>query len=503
MTKSHNKSGGLLSHTFGLAKKIGETGLDLLDQATSKSVTKLSNQPTQGTVIEGSSKKTGNNKKKYDNPQQMMREHVPQVSRQLLGRHYNRVNNVASFISPTLNDKMSDYFFEKLNDFVSNASSVEHVLKEVGARDLQELRQDVARSERISQALANQNKVVALVQGSLTGLSGVIGAAIDVPTSLALALRMVYQTGRAHGFELNKAEEQEVVQYIFKQIDFGSVAEKQALLVAVRTISNVIQTHNVQQLQQFLGSDSNAEPLKKWLSNEDGHLKWAWIDKLPQMSFLSKLTPLAGAGISAVYSWKLVEDANDKAITIFAEARRYLILHPDEQLTALVAYEKSEKLLASASPILLADLSSNEKEVGLQSQAVSEPNQVISDVQVIAKQEDVEAELVTHEKTVADLATEFVQPPSEQASDTQKEITPAVEEEHVVETSKAPTEAVSTEEQNTPEKPKVAQELEVAAQTEDVTKATDTESPANVDNKVDVKSTEKKQPELKRTKKSS
>ena len=274
MTKSNNKSRGLLSQTLGLAKKIGETGFELLHHAAPKTVTTLSNQPDQRTVIEGFAEKSGYRQKKYDHPQQMMREHVPQVSRQLFGRHYQRINNVTSFISPQLNDKMSDYFFDKLNDFVSNASSVDHVLKEVGARNLEELKTDVARSERISQALANQNKVLAVLQGSLTGISGVIGAALDVPTSLALALRMVYQTGRAHGFELEKNEEQDVVQYIFKQIDLGSVAEKQALLVAVRTLSQVLQNHNVQQLQQFLGSDNSADPLKKWLSNEDGSLKW-------------------------------------------------------------------------------------------------------------------------------------------------------------------------------------------------------------------------------------
>ena len=402
MTKSNNKSRGLLSQTLGLAKKIGETGFELLHHAAPKTVTTLSNQPDQRTVIEGFAEKSGYRQKKYDHPQQMMREHVPQVSRQLFGRHYQRINNVTSFISPQLNDKMSDYFFDKLNDFVSNASSVDHVLKEVGARNLEELKTDVARSERISQALANQNKVLAVLQGSLTGISGVIGAALDVPTSLALALRMVYQTGRAHGFELEKNEEQDVVQYIFKQIDLGSVAEKQALLVAVRTLSQVLQNHNVQQLQQFLGSDNSADPLKKWLSNEDGSLKWSWVDKLPQMTFLNKLTPLAGVGISAVYSWKLVEDANEKAIAIFSEARRYLILHPEKQLSALVAYEKSEILLAKASPILLADFEATESQPV--KSVETEQNEVITEVQVMSKQDaqDVKKEV----KTLQDLAEE-------------------------------------------------------------------------------------------------
>ena len=180
------------------------------------------------------------------------------------------------------------------------------------------------------------------------------------------------------------------------------MAEKQALLVAVRTLSQVLQNHNVQQLQQFLGSDNSADPLKKWLSNEDGSLKWSWVDKLPQMTFLNKLTPLAGAGISAVYSWKLVEDANEKAIAIFSEARRYLILHPEEQLSALVAYEKSEILLAKASPILLADFEATESQPV--KSVETEQNEVITEVQVMSKQDaqDVKKEV----KTLQDLAEE-------------------------------------------------------------------------------------------------
>ena len=59
MTKSNNKSRGLLSQTLGLAKKIGETGFELLHHAAPKTVTTLSNQPDQRTVIEGFAEKSG------------------------------------------------------------------------------------------------------------------------------------------------------------------------------------------------------------------------------------------------------------------------------------------------------------------------------------------------------------------------------------------------------------------------------------------------------------
>ncbi len=357
MANSNNKqSGGFISNAFGVAKKLSTTGLSVLNHVAPGTVAKITQAPQDHQVVQGVAREKGGfEKKSYDNPQQMIREQLPKLSSQLLGRHYKKVNNVASFISPDLNDKLADYFFDKLNDFVSESSSVDALLKEVGVKDLSALANDPARSQRISQALANQNKIIAAVQGTLTGTTGVIGSAIDVPTSIALALRSIYQTGRAHGFELSH-KDQDVVEFIFKQIDLGSVAEKQALLMAVRTVANVMQTHNVDQLQQLLGSANDAELIKKWISNEDGSFKWSWLNGLPKLGLFSKLTPLATIGISAVYSWKLVDDATDKAQVVFLTARQYLIEHPDQKIDALTAYEKVGQFLAQTSPLSLQDV---------------------------------------------------------------------------------------------------------------------------------------------------
>ena len=111
----------------------------------------------------------------------MLREHLPNVSRQLLGRRFNTVNNVAHFVSPQLADKVSDYFYNHLNQFSNQMSSVDAILNEAGAKDLEELTQDTTRSQRISQAFAEQNKWMATVQGAVSGVTGVLGTAIDIP----------------------------------------------------------------------------------------------------------------------------------------------------------------------------------------------------------------------------------------------------------------------------------------------------------------------------------
>ncbi len=358
MVNANNKqSNGLISNAFGVAKKFSSTGLDLLNHVAPDSVTKALKPSSSDQVIDGSAKtKSAFSAKKYDNPQQMLREHLPNVSRQLLGRRFNTVNNVAHFVSPDLTEKVSNYFYERLNQFSNQTSSVDAILNEAGAKDLEELTQDVDRSKRISQALGEQNKWIATVQGAVSGASGMLGTAIDIPASLLMALRTIYQVGRSYGFDLSKEDDQEIVQHIFRQIDLSLIAEKQTLLLGLKALSNTLKTHDISQLQAMLGSDNDVSAIKQWLSRHEGEAKWEWMNHLPKISILerlTKLTPLASAGIGAVYSHRFVEDVNQKAQEAFSHARQYLIQHQDSQLSPYAAYEKAVSLLQQATPKLL------------------------------------------------------------------------------------------------------------------------------------------------------
>ena len=358
MAKSNNKpTNSLLSNAFGVAKKLSSTGVSIINHVAPESVTKVIQPQKNGQTLEGQSHQTGLfDVKKYDNPQQILREHVPNVSRQLLGRHFSTVNNVANFVAPQFTDKISDYLFDQLNHFSSELSSVDAVLDEAGVRDLEVLTQDVDRSHRISQALAEQNKWIASIQGAITGATGLLGSTIDIPASLLMTLRVIYQVGRSYGFDLSKETDQDIVQFIFKQVDLSLIAEKQTLLMAVKALTNTLQTNDLSQLQQMLGSDTDAAALKKYVLDEQGQFKWAWLNQLPKVSLLNQITrlsPVASAGISAVYSRRLVDEVNQKAQQVFSNARQYIIQHQDLTLPPLHAYERSIELLAQATPKLL------------------------------------------------------------------------------------------------------------------------------------------------------
>lgn len=414
MADSNNKQrSGFFSNAFGVAKKLSHTGLNLLNQVAPDAVSTLTNSPTG----DATTPKTKSKSKTYERPQHVLREHLPTVSRQLLGRHYAKANRMASFVSPQLSDKAADYLFGQLNQFSSNMCSVDAVLDEAGVRDLEMLTQDVDRSKRISQALSEQNKIIAILQGALTGATGFVGSTVDVPASLVMSLRMIYQVGRSYGFDLTKESDQDIVQFIFKQIDLGLIAEKQTLLMAIKAISSTLQTHDVSQLQQLLGSSNDIEALKKWLTNADGQLKWGQsIANLSLLNKLAKLTPIASAGVSAAYSWRLVDDVHQKAQLVFSQARQYIIQQKDTSLSALTAYERSLELLVKASPRLLSQRSTSDtdsSDLKLGAEVELNGHQSIAKVKVQKKSDKVTEPVATEERVqqgLEQLADQMVEP---------------------------------------------------------------------------------------------
>ncbi|ANF81188.1 EcsC family protein [Acinetobacter sp. NCu2D-2] len=400
MANTNNKqANGFLSSAFGVAKKFSGTGLELANHVAPDSVAKVTQAFNINDALEGAAKqKSPFEAKKYNDPQQMLKEHLPSVSRQLLGRHYNKLNNVAHFVSPQLSDKVTDYFFEHLNDFTNQMSSVDAILDEAGVRDLEELTQDVDRSKRIAQALSEQNKWIATIQGAITSVTGIVGTAVDIPASLVLALRTIYQVGRSYGFDLSKTEDQEIIQYIFKQIDLSLIAEKQAVLLGIKALGSTLKTHDLTQLQNMLGSSNDTESIKNFISSLNLQEKWQWLNQVPKLSLLdqlSKLAPIASAGVGVVYSRRFVEEVNTKAQEVFSHARQYFIQHRDSSLSTLAAYEKSVEQLLQATPKLLDSLKSEQQELSepiLDQDIEIKGNETISQVKLVKKTDSKERE---------------------------------------------------------------------------------------------------------------
>ena len=125
--------------------------------------------------------------------------------------------------------------------------------------------------------------------------------------------------------------------------------------------------------------------VKKWLVDEQGQLKWSWLNRIPQVSILGKLTPVAGAALSAVYSWRLLEDVGHKSQAIFGAARFYVNEHPNENISPLTAYFKAEELLKKDNSRLIKAIETVQSPV--ESSHEAQKNDVIKQVVIQSKEE--------------------------------------------------------------------------------------------------------------------
>lgn len=251
-------------------------------------------------------------------PHSLFRQQLPGLTRQLLGKRFNSISKFANFVAPQGSfDMASDQILELLADFASNLAESRKVLDEAGVATLAELQHDVARSGRLSRALGEQNRILGVVQGALSGAFGVVGAAVDLPASMIIALRTIYLTGRAYGFELDHPEDRTIVFEALSRVDLSLIAEKQAILLGLRSFGSLLDSGDLQHLQTLLGSTNNIEPLKNLLSDDNGQLKW----KLSS-GVIRKIAPVMGGIAGAIYNARLIQDVASHAQEVFATARQ-------------------------------------------------------------------------------------------------------------------------------------------------------------------------------------
>lgn len=313
---------GLFNQLRQQSKQLAAMGQHMLQRQLQAQVSRISPAIHDDKVID--MKKTNavySRTEERHTPHSLFRQQLPGLTRQLLGKRFDTINKFAKFVAPQGSfDMASDQVLELLADFASNLGEVRKVLDEAGVATLAELQHDVARSGRLSRALGEQSRILAMVQGAMSGAFGIVGAAADLPASMVIALRTIYLTGRAYGFELDHPEDRAIVFEALSRVDLSLMTEKQAILLGLRSFGNLLNSGDLQHLQGLLGSTNNIEPLKNLLSDENGQLKW----KLSP-GVVRKIAPVLGGVAGAIYNARLIQEVSATAQEVFAEAREQII----------------------------------------------------------------------------------------------------------------------------------------------------------------------------------
>ncbi|TEU29390.1 EcsC family protein [Alkanindiges illinoisensis] len=370
------------------SKSLSDMGQNLLKQLAKNSVSRLTEIPEANSVINMTTdNQTPSNSsstlKAPNRANQLFRQQLPGITKQVLGKRFNTVNKLANLVMPAGSfDKVSDQILELLADFASTVSASDHIIDEAGVKTLAELQDDTARSGRLARALNEKNRYIGMAQGAISGATGVAGAAADIPLSMILALRTVYLTGRAYGFELNQPEDRAMIFEALSNADLSLITEKQAILIGLNSVSGMLGTGNIQGLQAMLGSTNDFEPLFKLLSDSNGQLKWRISAAL-----LDKVTPVIGGAVGAIYTSRLLKEVSESAKQVFEHARQQSAGQGISQNTSQQAVSQQPLKIEDKLPNPETPASQEEQAAQKEAQEALLHNQDIAKVEVSTRSE--------------------------------------------------------------------------------------------------------------------
>jgi uncharacterized protein (DUF697 family) len=182
---------------------------------------------------------------------------------------------------------------------------------------------DMKLCDRLANTTHDRAIAMAAAEGGVTGASGLIGVAVDVPTLMTLALRTIYQTALCYGFELKGEEGRHVVLRVFGVASANSLREKEAALISLVAIKQMLQQQTWAQIQQTAFASMGKEALvvaMKELASQLGI-------NLTKRKALT-IVPFVGAAVGAAVNASFIKDIGWAARRTFQEM--WLLQHGGE-----------------------------------------------------------------------------------------------------------------------------------------------------------------------------
>lgn len=173
----------------------------------------------------------------------------------------------------------------------------------------------LARADELADLIADRNRLLAAAEGGATGLFSLLGMLVDLPLSLIIALRTIYQIAECYGQDLSGEEGLQQIYAILASIDYGSVSEKQTVMAGLAGLNAVAASQSglVGLLPKLLHVISNnpiservAKPILTRINRHTG--------------FVSRFLPVIGAVTGASYNILLINSVATVAQQVFRAA---------------------------------------------------------------------------------------------------------------------------------------------------------------------------------------
>lgn len=242
------------------------------------------------------------------------RQQLPRLGKQVFGSRFGTAHSIAQRVLPApVLQQAADHLFLRVASIAEHLGTSDEVLNEAGVlsyADLADL--PLAQADQVADVMINRNRVLAAVQGGLSGTLGLWGAVIDLPLVLILSLRTIYQTAAAYGVDLNSPAGRDRVFDVLASVSLEAMAEKQAVLLAIASVRQLVEANDLHGLQRMVGSGNKPDLFQK-LANDLS----STVNVQLSPALLAKIAPLAQGAASGLYNARILNSVAHAAQQAF------------------------------------------------------------------------------------------------------------------------------------------------------------------------------------------
>lgn len=261
----------------------------------------------------------------------VFKQQLPVLTQQLMG---SRVSGMMAFLSELIPFQTLDVWIEDIfNQAVTIAeqsSGLPRVMAWAGVNDIIELRLgDVARCEALVPLVLEENRMIAMAEGGLTGATGAVGALVDLPLIFLLAIRTVCQVAHCYGFDLKHPQDRELIYTTLKNSDLELLADKQGVMLVLNGVRAILESGDQRGMEQLANGGEEIQAagtvFNEFVRSLNLRVPTHWLSRA-----MPVVTGLAGA----TYNAKVIGNVIEHAQAVFQEAREQGIEQARVQVVA-------------------------------------------------------------------------------------------------------------------------------------------------------------------------
>jgi hypothetical protein len=236
----------------------------------------------------------------------IFKKQLPTLTGQLVG---SRLNTLGKYVAPVVPiqviETFSEYFFERTAELANSMSSTGRIAKRAGVDDIFELRTgDISRCDELVEGILEENRIIAMTEGGVTGATGLIGALVDLPFALFISLRAVYQIAHCYGFDLDGEDGRKLAFDALAHSDLEILVDKQGVLLVIASMKTILESGDLSGVEKFMGGNSEVMSM----SNIFSDLTKSFNFRKPAI-WLSKTIPFMTGAAGATYNARLITSA--------------------------------------------------------------------------------------------------------------------------------------------------------------------------------------------------